>query len=160
MSMSVNYQFQRWQYWKQFSKHLGASQTISGRRTNQNAWGIINKRERSFIIRLKWWITPILLSPVVRIYVFMCMCSYIPACACVLYECMRCVSSSCMMWPQSLVHSIHSTNRLHHLPPINQATCSTQGYSHNHKTTTAKTFNEAPQIILCLKLFALSDRLL
>lgn len=32
-----------------------------------------------------------------------------------------------------------STDRLNHVPPLNRATYSTQGYSPNHKTTTAQT---------------------
>lgn len=40
---------------------LGDAQTISERRTNQNAWGMINKSEISCMIRPEWWITPVLL---------------------------------------------------------------------------------------------------
>lgn len=127
----------RWQYRKQFSMYLGDSQTISGRRTNQNVWSIINKSERSYVIRLQWWIMPILLSPIVWIHEYVCV-FYIPACV-LLNKCMQCVPSWHIISPQSPVCGMQSTNRLHHVPPLNHATCSTQGYSHNHKTTTAQT---------------------
>lgn len=66
------------------------------------------------------------------------LCFYTPAC--VLLNLSVCnVSSSHIISPQSPVHSMQSTNRLHHVLPLNHATCSTQGYSHNHKTTTAQT---------------------
>lgn len=80
--------------WKQFSMYLGDSQTISWRRINQNAWGLINKSESRCMSQVKFWIIPALsLSSFSHcVVILMCMCFYIPACACVLY---MCVCSDC-----------------------------------------------------------------
>lgn len=137
MSMSVYCLPQRRQYWKQFSIYLGESQTISGR-TYQNAWGIINNSERNLYhtFRMMNYTNSSFMHCV---HIFMCMCFYIPACVLLNCDCMQCVIITHYITSCMAVQSMQSINRLHHVPPLNYATCSSQGYSHNHKTTTAQT---------------------
>lgn len=126
MSVPVYRQPQRWQYWKQFSVYLGASQTISGKRTNQNASTIINKSEISWMIRLWWWIIPILLSPILW---ELCV-----------WESARVLSDERVCHRRASYHQrapMYPTNRPHHTPLLNHPT--PKGCSHNHKTTTAQT---------------------
>lgn len=120
MSRSVYCQPQIRQYWKQFSLHSADSQTISERRANQNASGVINKSERGCM----------LLTEVMNYtnFFYRPLCVYIDVYV-VLHSSMR--SSECIIELNITTEpSMWSANRLHHVPPTKHATYSTQGYSH------------------------------
>lgn len=121
MSMSVYCRPPKWQYWKQFSMYLRDSQIISGRRTNQHAYSTINKSATSWAIELKWWVyTKSSFSHVN---------AYAPlnsgVCVCPLLS--ECMQRASLYQHGAPCPGMWSTDRLHHVPPLNHETCSTQG---------------------------------
>lgn len=128
--MSVYCLPQRGQYWKQFSIYLGESQRISGR-TYQNAWGIINNGERKLYHTFRMMNYQVVSSHT--------LCTHFRVCVLLNCECMQRVIITHYITSCMVVSSVQSTGRLHRAPPLNRAACSTQGYSHRHKTTTAHT---------------------